>query len=531
MAITVRDRDEILTKLRSDIQNLNTNINLGDHSVAYDIALYPASTLGADLWLLADFIARSRSTNGIISMIDDLNYKEQLRELFQFDQITEVEDLISSLLEALVGNWGITRKEAVKARVPVRFYSSTNSPITVQDGKRISTRGQNPITFVVQGGVVSGTPSFETARGLYFVEVMCEAETAGASGLVGEGTITVLIDNVSGVVQVRNPIASFGGADAENDLDLAARAGDAWQSWSLDTVGGLRAFFTGQPTVDDAYVAKPGDPLVGRNPQGAPTDVFIEAPQDPVAETDVFVLTDTIPLTVQESALLGDMFAIGNAILDGPQGIVYPPTTSVTVDHFLNRQPIVGVSSISGDTAGDLSFTLFEDTTLAFSGSTRSRSFVRITIPGVAVTSETITINYTYDSAILALQNTIDSPDNDLISQDILVRGDNTLYVNITGDVVTFQGDEFPATSAIQATIESDLNVFFRGGRASTDKQYSRFGLGDSLDRSDTLAVALVVDGVDRIDTWTVNVSGTTIETTFAPQNSEAFRLGTITWV
>ena len=528
MAIPIKTRDEILRQLRTDIEGLGTNLNLADHSVPYDISLFPASVLGEELWLLADFVSRVRSTTDITTMIGDTDYKLQLMALFQYDRIDQVEDLISDLLDALVGNWNVTRNAARKARVPVRFYSSSNSAITVAHGARVSTRGQNQIVFKVLGGVTNGVPTYDSDRNLYYVELMCEAEIAGINGNVGAGTISIKVDNISGVIQVRNPIASFNGSDVESDLALATRAPSAWVAWSLDTVGGIEAFFEGQPIVDDAYVAKPGNSLVGRNPRGAPIDIFVSLDSDPVVNTDVFISSRAMPVTKREQVLLKDMFAQHQISINTNWELTYPPPTASTISYYPNIQPVLSVLSVSGVTSGVISFTEYLDTTHAFSGSTRSRSYIQMTIPGGATMNETISVQYTYDASIVALQNTIDSPENNLISQDLLVRAGKEVSVNITGETVVFQGYSI---SGVQATIVADLTKLLGSGKASTGKIYNRYRLGQQVDYSDLLTVALNVGGVDRIDTWIVEIHGTTFTSRYLLANSEYARIGTVTWL
>ncbi len=528
MPIPIKNRDEILRQLRIDIEGLGTNLNLADHSVPYDISLFPASVLGEDLWLLADFVSRVRSTTDIILMIGDTAYKQKLQALFQYDRIDQVESLISDLLDSLVGNWNVTRNVARKARVPVRFYSASNSAITVTHGTRLSTRGQNQVVFLVLGGVTNAPPTYDSVRNLYYVEIMCEAEIAGVGGNVGTGTISVMVDNISGVIQVSNSIASFGGSDAESDVDLATRAPTAWVSWSLDTVGGIEAFFKGQPSVDDAYVAKPGDSLVGRNPRGAPVDIFVNAESDVVVNTDVYVSSRAAPVVGNEQAMLNDLFAQNNIMIHTGAVLTYPPTTSATIVYYPNIQPVIEVLSISGTASGDISFTTHLDTTHGFSGSTRSRTYIRATITKAASRKETITIQYTYDSAIVALQNTIDAPENNLISQDLLVRGGKEVSVVITGNVTTFQGY---TKSDVLAVIESDLTKLFGSGTDSNGNIRSRYQLGQQVDYSDLLAVALNVDGVDRIDTFIVEIHGTPFTSRYLLINSEYARIGAFTWL
>jgi len=385
---------------------------------------------------------------------------------------------------------------------------------------------------------------------MYYVEVNVGAVASGATGNVGTGAITVLTDAIANISLCKNPIPTYGGGDEESDLDLATRAQSAWTAWTLDTYGGMESFFEVQPIVKDAYVSGPGDPLMRRNRQGASLDVFVEVPPDPLPAIDVFVSTEAIPAQATEPLMMASAFAQNNVLMEGmsytgnttslnliappaatpPVQLTYPPSTATGFRYYFNNQPVISVQAVSGSVSGNFTYTFNRDVSATYSGSTRARSYIDITASGVTSTGETITIIYTYDAAIVGLQNTINAPENNLISQDVLVRAGAPVYVNVTGSVVSIDAAVYPV-SGIQATIEADLLVLFNGGTASTDKVYSSYGLGQRVDRSDLLFAALSVEGVDRIDRWTTEAYSAQFPSNFTPQNSEYARLGTVTWL
>jgi len=385
---------------------------------------------------------------------------------------------------------------------------------------------------------------------MYYVEVNVGAVASGATGNVGTGAITVLTDAIANISLCKNPIPTYGGGDEESDLDLATRAQSAWTAWTLDTYGGMESFFEVQPIVKDAYVSGPGDPLMRRNRQGASLDVFVEVPPDPLPAIDVFVSTEAIPAQTTEPLMMASAFVQNNVLMDGmsytgntaslnliappaaapPVQITYPPSTATAFRYYFNHQPVISVQAVSGSVSGNFTYTFNTDVSATYSGSTRARSYIDITASGVTSTGETITIIYTYDANIVGLQNTINAPENNLISQDVLVRAGAPVYVNVTGSVVSTDAAVYPV-SGIQETIEADLLMLFNGGTASTDKVYSSYGLGERVDRSDLLFAALSVEGVDRIDRWTTEAYSAQFSSNFTPQNSEYARLGTVTWL
>lgn len=516
--IPVKTRETVLRQLQADIRNLDSGLNVADHSVAYDVALFPASVIGADLFLLADFVNRSRTVSGLKAMIQDQVYKERLRVLFGYDTVTEVETLLSSLCGGLVGNWGVSRTAAVKSRVPVRFYAATSASVTIAAGKRISTRGASPVVFQTLSGVTGATPTLDSARALYYVELMCEAATAGAGGNVATDRLVVLVDSINGITQCSNPIAAFDGKDAELDLDLLDRAVAKWSAWSIDSRGGLEALFESQPGVDDVYVAGPGDSLLARTGAvQAPVDVFVSSTSRLVQETETLTLREAI-----------FAYQVGAGITNPAD---YPPTSGSTFYYYPGKQPVYSIDSISGSTSGAYSFTADTDTDSPVSGSTRSRSRALVTIGAGADLDETLTIKYTYDAQILALQNTIDSPRYDLQSTDVLVRDGLVLSISITGDVTTFIGDDYPSEATVQAVVEADLAIALAGGETSAGRYFAAHKLGERLDRSDLLLAVAEVFGVDRVVSFVVEVNGETVDVSYTPKNSEYVRLGSVTWV
>jgi len=514
MSIPVKDRDTILSDLRSSVQDLNSNLNLADHSVTYDLSLFPASVIGADLFLLADFVNRTRSLPGIENILSDESYKEKIRVLFQYTSVAQVEDLISSLLDDLVGNWDITRNAATQSRGPVRVYFPSSGGTDIDAGTRVSTRGTSPIVYSTLSDVIGTNPQFDSVRGLYYYEIMCEAVVAGSSGNVATDRVVVIVDNIVGAVGCSNPIPISNGTAEESDESLIARARLAWTAWSLDTKPGLRSFLMKQPGVLDAYVAKQTDVLNTRGSDPPPVDVFVSVSSQPE--------------TVTDRVKMKDAQAIANLQTSLSSARPYPGTTGSPFNYIMTRQPVISVNGVSGSSIGVLSYTANLDSTSSVSGSTESRSSVDVTVKVGTTEDEDLIVEYTFDSRILSLQNTMDSPDYELLTADVNIRKADVLYLNITGDVAVFS--EY-TKAAVQTVIESDITKMLSGGKTSVGRKYDDHKLGERLDRTDTLLIALEVAGVDRMDTWTLEIDSTEITSSFQPKNSETIRIGTVTWL
>lgn len=518
MPIPIRTRDDILRDLRYDLDSLNSNINFSDHTVPYDVSLFPASVLGERLYILADFVQRTRTLSGIAQIINDSAYKEKIQVALGFQKVQDIETLLSSLLDALAGSWGVTRRSASKANAVVRFYAASNAPITIAKSQRVSTRGGSSVSFVTTSSVTSVVPTFDSALGLYYVELMCQAELSGAAGNVSVGRITTIVGTISGIIQCSNPIASYGGADAESNADLILRAGSAWVSRSLDTVLGLTSLIEGQPLVDDAYVAKTSDPLVNRDQRGMPIDIFVSVVPQPVTAVDYITVGEALAQQASSTSGLGE--------------ITYPPSTANTVNYVFNNQPVTDLDSVSVTGGSACMAVPVQDVSDSMSGSTEARSYVQINISGLLLTS-TLAITYKYNSAIQSLQNVLDSPSHSLLSHDVLIRDGYEAVIDISLSVVVFVGSGYSDLVTIKTTIESDLTKFFGGGVSSLNHLYSRYKLGQRVDYSDIYSVISNVYGVDRISSFQVTVDGTVLVANGSVNlpNSTYARLGTVTWL
>lgn len=153
-------------------------------------------------------------------------------------------------LDLRMAEAGLKRKPLWKARGYVRFYKSGADIPPIPSGTRVATadpRAESDavefatLVVVVQG--VSGS----------YVDVLCEALVAGASGNVAAGQVVFLVDTVAGIGSVVNPGAMAGGAEAETDPECRARLALApyraaigqptrtWESLALDVVGVAKA--------------------------------------------------------------------------------------------------------------------------------------------------------------------------------------------------------------------------------------------------------------------------------------------------
>lgn len=120
-------------------------------------------------------------------------------------------------LDALAAIYGITRKEAERATVTLRFtLAATRTSATgIPAGTRVRT----------EDGVYFNTLDYaEIPAGSLTVDVEAQAEEAGtASDGIAIGAINTLVDPIAYMQSVENITASTGGTDEEDDESLTER--------------------------------------------------------------------------------------------------------------------------------------------------------------------------------------------------------------------------------------------------------------------------------------------------------------------
>lgn len=117
-------------------------------------------------------------------------------------------------LDHLVALLGVRRKAATRAEGTILFSrSAAGSIVTIPAGTRVATQD---LALVYQTTQTADLTDLS-------VSVPVIAVDPGAAGNVAPGTITRLVDPISGVTSVTNVDATSGGADAETDPELRHR--------------------------------------------------------------------------------------------------------------------------------------------------------------------------------------------------------------------------------------------------------------------------------------------------------------------
>lgn len=135
--------------------------------------------------------------------------KELADEIEQVKEKQSVRNLTGDELSQVVEErTGLTRKTAVKSLVEIKILAGT--------------------------GQVLKTDLFSTEDGIYFQSleakevtvgdtILCECTQGGSIGNVGPGTVTVVPKTITGIAQITNENAAYGGYDVETDESLLER--------------------------------------------------------------------------------------------------------------------------------------------------------------------------------------------------------------------------------------------------------------------------------------------------------------------
>lgn len=201
-------------------------------------------------------------------------------------------------LQVLGADYQVERLQSEKALVNVRFtlMSGRTGSTSIPEGTRVTYNG---VHFFATSKAVIVPAEIES------VDIECRATASGDDGYnnISTGSITVLVDNVSGVVSVSNTDTSSGGSDIE-DLE-SWRERINLKKRGLNTAGGVDAYIYHIKSVDssigDVKILNPGDATVHATilcKNGViPNDGLLARVKEKVSAKDKRPLTDTFDVS------------------------------------------------------------------------------------------------------------------------------------------------------------------------------------------------------------------------------------------
>ncbi len=402
---------------------------------------------------------------------DTLN--QELERTQKLQSVSFPDDQTEEELEALADNYALTRLTGKTASGTITFkvsnFSAASPLISIPAGTVVGTIGTDTVpqtTFSTSEALIFeptlAATYFNPSTGLYEQTASCVATDVGTGSNVAAGTIVNLLSAINGIDTVTNTVATTGGEDVENNTDFAGRIQTKLAGNNIGTTTGILNLMRENPNTTDAIVVTPNDPEMIRSAFGGEVDVYILG-ENLSPTTDIFLYQ-----------------------IVGPQEFV------------LFHQPATSVSAVTGIVvAAPFSFTqgidynFVPDPSTLLNGSTRLQSKIVFNIGGTNPDDATnITVNYTYNALIESLQLELDQDDQNIVTSDILVKEAAEATIDIIADVTLFSG--FTPADAI-----SDIQTIVSTG-------IDALGLGDSIDRSDIVALIEESESVDAVDLSTL---------------------------
>jgi len=518
MGIKIKSVDEIKTDIRTDI---NTDADIGvalyENSVGSDVFVTPLANQIYDTNIFQDFSSRCKSLTQLEQIVKDVRYKEILRYVLNLTY-DEVLALISSAIDNLISNYNETRKPASKSRGYVRLYLNSANPITLSAGFSVETL--NGIKFLTTNSFTAFVPSYDSTRGLYYIDSAVESVLTGLLTNVEPNTIVKLSSGIGTIVAVNNLYRTRFGRGQETDLEVIARVRNILASRNQSVFNGILSTILYYPGVVDAKIVFPGDDEMVRNEKNA-VDIYILGDEKIETKSDIFnIFSGQYMYERIDNELDYEIASIVTEAESSKFKCLSQPVIALEAVEYANVY--TGVYS-------DISGTLNKDLTGVFANSYKAHDYV--SVPNELLsTSGFIKLTYSYDRLYLDLQNIVRNYNYYIIGADILFKKAIEKQVDIS---VIF----YPLTGYneddIKATIISDLGIFFEGGIDSNGVDRTFMGLGDGIDLSDVENVILDVEGVDYIDLASFKLYVDDVEvsaTRYIPLLSEYLRFNNISF-
>jgi len=469
--------------------------------------------------VLRDVVVNAPSTD-----ISDLY--NQINQLSINQSISNANLMTTENLDNLLANFGITRKGATNSFGQVTFYTSTlpTANVTIPAGTSLGTNLGNQatqVTFSTQYDII-----FNVAmQGVYWnpntqqyeISVNIVANNPGTQSNVGPFTVVNVL-NGNFPLNVTNYYAISGGVDQESNNDFAVRALNVLLGSNVGTATGYDGLVSSQPNVLDALIVGPGDPLMTRDGGfGGKVDIWIIpspagiTPLSPSSTPSLYIpnwnwadqftqgfiynfpylpVSTQGPITITASSTPSGVsnVLLYSSIAPG-SGISYmnPSGTGYHYQVFLADDLQTGHSDVSND------YILWNPNEM---------DYLRTFNPSgnVALTGNimSVSINYSYDSTIGAVQTVVDQPNNHIITADVLVKEAEELLVDVSMNIA-LNPTYTTTTTTLQQAIGSVQNAV-----AST---INNTALGNTIQEADMIQAAMNTSGVTNVIVDSVKIT------------------------
>lgn len=391
---------------------------------------------------------------------------EAVRQVYNLLALIGLNDLPNQYVDDFCGTEQVLRSSGTPAFITLTFSRvskptvnlpvATNFPVATDvdplTGSQITFVTTQPATLLA----ASADAYYNPVTNLYELNIDAASINNGPSTVVGRNRVTKPLRPLPGFDAVTNKTESTGGLPAESNSDMGERYLLRIAGTELGTPAGLNRY-TRQvfSNVQDAYVVYGNDPFLTR------------------ADVDAGAV---------------DVWVLGASPVERTVTVAFP---GKLVPIVLDRQPVLSVLSV---TSG-VTFTQNVDYVFQPDGgnnarSTRASDAIVFTPLGVAPAfGDPITITYTYDNLVIALQSFFQTPDYKSDGADVLFRAGIRVDIAISGVLKVNSGNPSQVLLNVQQAMLDLING------TTTVRGYR---LGQSVEEFDIDSALARVGGVDN---------------------------------
>lgn len=303
-------------------------------AVIRDTVVDPVSNEVTRLRLLVDFMYRIQSFDTLLQVdgvqpdgtstpVAQSPYKQALGRVFDIQNTNDIQTLIDTAFEQLARRNNVFRKNGVRARGFVTFFTRIRPTATIfiPLGTQVASGAIQFVTTTDASIPINNVGAFfNPLTGFYEVDVPIEATSPGSAGILGAGQIRTIVTQLPGL-SVTNRNATFGGTNQETNFQLAVRARNALASVDTGTQQGTLQTAADVAGVEEAFVVAAGDSLMQRDFDsdfdkhlGGKVDVWIRGSSEATV-TDTFAFSFEEAFDVQ-FVVIGNPLAFQFRALD-----------------------------------------------------------------------------------------------------------------------------------------------------------------------------------------------------------------------
>lgn len=299
-------------------------------------------------------------------------------ELNQVSNLQSLRIAIGADLDKIAQNFGAVRQRGAKSTGPALFtFNVLDTDISVNKGDIVTAK--NGATFVVLNSVVISTIFSSTYKATaakfrsdldfvgitdqFAIEILVEASAPGIQGNISKYAVNKV--TTSGINNITNASPFGGGKATEDDASFRNRILSIFSGSNTGTSLGYRNAVLSDPSVIDAIVIGPGDPLMTRD--GTQVVVNADGSRTIVSEgtggkIDILVFGTRLQ-EVTDSYVYRDLsntgdptntandFVLGQLSTDANKTVTRKRLDDLATS-ILPNQPINNIVSVSGTISG-----------------------------------------------------------------------------------------------------------------------------------------------------------------------------------